>query len=282
MKWATVLTFFVGALDAESDEGDVVILKDSTFSDMVMKDETSIWFIEFYAPWCGHCKTLEPIWNQLAQEVKGKVRIGKLDATEETAMAKRFGIQGFPTLKLFPAGKKSDDLVVSYDDARDLSAMKNFALAYYALTAEAEQLTGGREHLEKLCQNSLCVIAFLPHILDSNKEGRKKYLNDFNEAARSSGGLPCTFLWSQGGDLFEFEEKLNLAFGFPATIALHLGKGKYGVHRGSFDQTGLRGFLTALMGGGSVPLFDLPKELPLPKATPWDGEDGKLEVLDEL
>lgn len=265
------LAFFTGV---SASEEDVVILTDSNFQNLVMEDEKSIWFVEFYAPWCGHCKHLEPVWNDLAGELKGKVNVGKVDATQETVLGGRFAVQGYPTIKLFPAGTKSEALAKEYSEGRDLSSLKAFAMRYFAETVDAEQLTGGKKQLEESCGSGLCVIAFLPHILDSGKDGRNGYLHDYNTAARGSGGVPCTFMWSQGGDQFEFEEKLNLGFGFPAVVAVHLKKGKFGVHRGSFEQEGLRGFLTSLMSG-RVPLHDLPKELPqIVKATPWDGEDA--------
>eukprot|EP00397_Hematodinium_sp_SG-2012_P041981 GEMP01046351.1.p1 GENE.GEMP01046351.1~~GEMP01046351.1.p1 ORF type:complete len:279 (+),score=68.76 GEMP01046351.1:87-923(+) len=278
MKWTTLALFF-SAAKAASDE-DVVVLTDANFQTEVMEDEKSIWFVEFYAPWCGHCKNLEPVWNQLATDLKGKVNVGKVDATQETVVGGRFNIQGFPSIKLFPAGVKSDSMAVDYEEGRDLSSFTSFALRYHAQTVEAEQLIGGTKQLKETCDNGLCVLAFLPHILDSQKAGREKYLKDFNTAARGSGGVPCTFLWSQGGDQYEFEEKLNLGFGYPALVAIHLKKGKFGVHRGSFEQESIRGFLTSLMSG-RVPLNDLPKELPkIYKADAWDGEEGK--PIDEL
>lgn len=64
-------------------------------------------FIKFYAPWCGHCKSLAPVWDELGRDLKGKVMIGKVDCTTETSVAGRFGVRGYPTLKFFPAGAKS-------------------------------------------------------------------------------------------------------------------------------------------------------------------------------
>merc|ERR1711964_266950 len=145
--------------------------------------------------------------------LKGKVKVGKVDATEENSLGQRFGVQGFPTIKLFPAGKKSDTMIVDYEERRDLESLQAFGMKFYAQTVEAEQLIGGKKQLDELCGSGLCVIAFLPHLLDSGKDGRNGYLKDFNTAARGSGGVPCTFIWSQGGDQFEFEEKLNLGFG---------------------------------------------------------------------
>ena len=66
---------------AGSGDKDVVTLTDATF-DAVVLGSKDIWMVEFYAPWCGHCKALEPEWNEAASKMKGKVRFAKVDATE--------------------------------------------------------------------------------------------------------------------------------------------------------------------------------------------------------
>ena len=60
---------------------DVYVLTDANFEQTVYGSK-DIWLIEFYAPWCGHCKALEPEWNASASQLKGKVKFGKVDATE--------------------------------------------------------------------------------------------------------------------------------------------------------------------------------------------------------
>jgi len=92
------------ATETKSDTpSDVVVLNTANFYEKVA---SGVWFVEFYAPWCGHCKALTPTWDKLATEVKGKFNIAKVDATEEKDLATSFGIRGFPTLKLITAGKQ--------------------------------------------------------------------------------------------------------------------------------------------------------------------------------
>lgn len=79
-------------------------LTESTFSQYVGGDKHAI--VEFYAPWCGHCKNLAPEWATAGatfDESDGIV-IADVDATENQALAQKFGVQGYPTIKYFPKG----------------------------------------------------------------------------------------------------------------------------------------------------------------------------------
>jgi protein disulfide-isomerase A6 len=82
--------------------------------------------VEFFAPWCGHCKTLAPVYEQLAQDfafAKDKISIAKVDADSEKTLGKRFGIQGFPTIKYFDGkSEKPED----YNGGRDLESLTEF------------------------------------------------------------------------------------------------------------------------------------------------------------
>lgn len=82
--------------------------------------------VEFFAPWCGHCQKLAPVWEELAQSftfAEDKVSIGKVDADEHKELGRRFGVQGFPTLKWFD-GKS--DKPTDYDGGRDLDSLSAF------------------------------------------------------------------------------------------------------------------------------------------------------------
>ncbi|KAK5815672.1 thioredoxin-like protein [Linnemannia elongata] len=83
--------------------------------------------VEFYAPWCGHCKNLEPIYAQLGEAFstkKDKLLIAKADADSERTLASRFGIRGYPTIKWFPQG--IDAVAEEYNGGRDLESLTEF------------------------------------------------------------------------------------------------------------------------------------------------------------
>lgn len=94
--------------DAEMDEG-VIVLTDANFDAELVKYEHLL--IEFYAPWCGHCKKLTPHFIEAAAKLAEQDPprfLAKVDATENKELAERFGIQGFPTLKFFINGRDTE------------------------------------------------------------------------------------------------------------------------------------------------------------------------------
>lgn len=96
-----------------SGGSEVVVLTASNFEDTVFGSK-DIWMVEFYAPWCGHCKNLEPEWEEAATKLKGAVKFGKVDATVETTLAQKYGVKGYPTIKYWNYGEKSSRNVQDY------------------------------------------------------------------------------------------------------------------------------------------------------------------------
>lgn len=102
---------------------EVVELTDFTFDKTVLAPDAGVWFIRFYAPWCGHCKALEPVWKEAAEKLKGQVHFGDVDATSEFGLAQRFSIRGYPTLYLFSEGN-----YYAFDGSRKVESLEDFSL----------------------------------------------------------------------------------------------------------------------------------------------------------
>ncbi|KZP00087.1 hypothetical protein CALVIDRAFT_524999 [Calocera viscosa TUFC12733] len=109
-----------------SQDEDVFVLVSDEF-DKVVFDDTRDVFVEFYAPWCSHCKRLAPTWEALGQkyaEHKDKLLIAKMDATEnDVPPSAGFQISSFPTIKFKPAGVAS---FIDYEGDRSLESLSEF------------------------------------------------------------------------------------------------------------------------------------------------------------
>jgi protein disulfide-isomerase A1 len=107
--------------NADVDESDVVVLTTDAFDEVL--SDAPLALVEFYAPWCGHCKHLVPEWAKAATELKGKVPVCKVDATIEQELANKFGVRGYPTIKVFRNGEVAGD----YQGPRTASGIVDYA-----------------------------------------------------------------------------------------------------------------------------------------------------------
>ena len=110
---------------------DVVELDPKTFEKQVLKSD-SVWIVEFYAPWCGHCQKLVPDYSKAAKALKGvvkvlsvllnflflhfDVKVGAVNADEHRSLGGQYGVQGFPTIKIFGLNKNKPE---DYNGGRD-------------------------------------------------------------------------------------------------------------------------------------------------------------------
>lgn len=126
MKVSAVVVLALAALCVASvaaeveKDGSVYVLTTANFDDFLK--ESPYTFVKFYAPWCGHCKSLAPTWEELPKAVGEEIAIAKVDATEEQELGQRFGVRGFPTLKLFVG-----ETVLDYNGDRSLQALSSWA-----------------------------------------------------------------------------------------------------------------------------------------------------------
>jgi len=100
----------------DNKPGEVQVIVGKNFKDVVLDDSKDV-LIELYAPWCGHCQKLEPIYNELAGKLKdvNNVVIAKMDATANDAPHAKYQAKGYPTIMLAPAGKKNEPIAYSGD-----------------------------------------------------------------------------------------------------------------------------------------------------------------------
>jgi thioredoxin 1 len=98
----------------------IVTLTKENFSQEVLQSQTPI-LVDFWAEWCGPCKMLAPVLDELAEEYTGKVRIGKVNIDDHQELATQFGIQSIPTLLLFQQGQVVEQ-VVGLRSKRELKA----------------------------------------------------------------------------------------------------------------------------------------------------------------
>ena len=123
------------------NEGPLTILVGKNFESIV-KDETKDVLVKFYAPWCGHCKKLAPIWDELAELVKDMpdLVIAKFDAT--TNEVKGLSIKGYPMLKFYPKDNKTG---VDFEGGRELDDF-----VQYLKENSSAYISTGAEHSEEL------------------------------------------------------------------------------------------------------------------------------------
>lgn len=153
-----------GSYDAPVvDETHVVLLKESNFSEFIEKNKFVM--VEFYAPWCGHCQALAPEYASAATELKEEeVALAKVDAAEETELAQKFDVQGFPTLYFFVdgvhkpyPGQRTKDAIITWVKKKIGPALYNITK-----TEEAERILAAEEKI---------VLGYLESLVGSeNKE----------------------------------------------------------------------------------------------------------------
>lgn len=127
--------------------------------------------VKFFAPWCGHCKTLAPIYNNLAKGFpQSKVVIAEVNTDEQRDLAKRFGIKGLPTLFWF---EKGGDLSApeKYSGGRDLASLSKFISGKTGLKGTAREAGS--------------------YVVDLNSRNYNSYVNDPTKNVLVDFYAPC-------------------------------------------------------------------------------------------
>eukprot|EP00755_Sulcionema_specki_P030647 Sspe_Gene.18628::Locus_6717_Transcript_1_1_Confidence_1.000_Length_666::g.18628::m.18628/K09584/PDIA6, TXNDC7; protein disulfide-isomerase A6 len=111
-------------LTKDSDLADVIPLTADNFTAAVTHSD-AFWLVEFYAPWCGHCKRLAPEWAKAAKVLRGIVHMGAVDADSYLDLASEYDVAGYPTIKAFFTDKKRPE---DYEGGRTADGIIDWTL----------------------------------------------------------------------------------------------------------------------------------------------------------
>lgn len=90
--------------------GSITHLSDSTFSEEVMGATEAV-LVDFWAEWCGPCKKIAPVLDEIAEEQAGKLRVAKVDVDSNQELARKYGVQSIPTMIVFKDGQEVHRMV---------------------------------------------------------------------------------------------------------------------------------------------------------------------------
>ncbi|XP_023336650.1 protein disulfide-isomerase A6 homolog [Eurytemora carolleeae] len=275
-----------GSKNANAGPGegkDVVELTEANFKKKVFNSDKG-WLVEFYAPWCGHCKSLAGPWADAASQLKGKMNLGALDATQHQSVAQEYGVQGYPTIKYFAPGSSEPEEYNGGRTASDIVAWAEEKAAENVSPPEIKQILSDADVEEGCGEHPLCVIAFLPHILDCQASCRNAFLEDLRKLGDKYKKKSWGWLWSEAVAQPDLEASVDVGgFGYPAMVVVSQKKMKYSILTGSFGFDGINEFLRDLSYGkgrtNPVRGAQMPK---ISKVDAWDGKDGELPAEEDL
>ncbi len=98
-----------------------ITFTDDNFDQEVLKSDMPV-LVDFWAPWCGPCQMMSPVIEDLAKEMEGKAKVGKLNVDENPQKATEYGVMSIPTLKIFKNGEIVQEMT-GVQTVEDLKAM---------------------------------------------------------------------------------------------------------------------------------------------------------------
>lgn len=100
-------------------------MNDKTWKQLVLESDIPV-VVDFWAPWCGPCRMIAPLFDEISKEYAGKIRCLKLNTDESPATASEYGIRSIPTVMIFKQGQKKDAVIGAVPKTTLTSAIEKF------------------------------------------------------------------------------------------------------------------------------------------------------------
>ncbi|KAF5098243.1 hypothetical protein D0Z03_001250 [Geotrichum reessii] len=225
--------FFVTIVAASSvvSASNVIDVDDKTFKSVVVDSKVPS-LVEIYASWCGHCKRLAPVWEQLADAytpAKGdkKVQIVKIDGDINRKVSKQYGVNGFPTLKLFQPDGTIEDVNVG----RDLDSLSQFIKEKTGVSgvkpkkAPSAVLSLTNDNFEKVAfdENKTVIVAFTASWCGHCKNLKPEYQKVAAVFKNDNDKIIVAEVDNTGDNTEGLKDRFNIA-GFPTILVFKAGE----------------------------------------------------------
>lgn len=271
----------LGRVPAEQDPIHI-ILTDKNFDENVLNTD-SMWIIIFITKWCDLCTKLLPEWKSAAIDLKNKVKVGIYDATIQKGVANNYNIDQYPTIVYFIAGPKSRFTAERYvNDPNKVDVLIKWAEETYIDNlppSEINQFTN-LVQLEATCKDKqLCVIIFLPYILDCQSKCRNQYLLTLYEVANEFRSMHWGWLWSEAHAQNGIEKMLGIdGVGYPSMAVINFAHFKQAFFKGAFEKDEILKFLRNVSYGKVRTQPFMPTNPEIVNVPEWDGLDLNEDV----